>query len=333
LGLSDEERITKIVWAIRALVEHGQDLKSAVNSDTGYTVPYGSRRSAKELVRLTGKLWHSFLGRNSNGAFWIFGGDHNNEVRGAGGAWSTAILGQCEAHRPDENRDWFEERERGMPFDPFDSALTVSGLLEHPYRNAIYEIYAWSEQLSYALRRYNDKLKKSYKKLDKLISDIQGTCFDLFQRDTGFGKAYVGNVLLKALYADEKAREIFLSDHWHHHLGAGVKEATLTEIIEWDRWRLTHKDTLQNRLVLAMRIMGKRYHYDHQLKKLLGQVEGLGVRKKVIQREFAKCQKAHVASEEENRARYREDRDREVVQAIHGWRFKDELNDEEAGEE
>lgn len=299
MGLSDEERLNKMVWAVNSLTLNGRKLRSMRGED----VPYHSRETRDALVELLDQVWHAYLGGDSNGIFWLLGGDFNNPVRGPGAPWSTAIIAQCEAARPSPHSDW-ESRRSERPFDPFDGYLDVPGLLSGAFQKTVYDTYAWTEQLSYALRRYPDEIQRRYSKLNKLISDIQGCCFDLFRRDTSYGKAYVGNRLVEALYKVEGVAEVFAQLHFHHDFGRGLKEdATLGDILAWDKWRLTHKKTPQNAFTLALRIAGRHFHYEHKLRKLIELTRGMKVRKKVLQREFEKCAKAQKEHQSTRRTR------------------------------
>jgi len=321
LGLSDEERINKVVWAVNALASNGRKLRKLVESKDYDDIPYGSSEEAAALVGYLDQVWHAYLGAGSNGMFWIIGGDHNNPVEKPGAPWSTAIIAQCERNRPlpADTVSW-DELAGKQPFDPFDNFLDVRGLLPLDYHKLIFDTYAWTEQLVYALRRYRDKLLAGFPALDKLISDIQGCCFDLFQKQEAFGRAYVGSRLLKALYeTDPRVKEIFLELCFHHDLGPGIREGRLKDVIAWDHWRLDHKATPQNAIVLALRISGRRFKHAHKLRQIIEKTRGMGVREKVLQREFDKCLKASQEEEESSRKRYSQNRDWDALEAIHGY--------------
>ena len=105
-------------------------------------------------------LWHGLFGGNSNGAFWILGGDADNPVKGPNGAWSAAIDVLCDSNQPPleknkSQRAFDKAREkayRERPFNPFDSFLSVSGLIGYGrggrVLSAVYNIYRWTESLT-----------------------------------------------------------------------------------------------------------------------------------------------------------------------------------------
>lgn len=313
MGLSDEERLSKMVWAINALSRLGRELKDLDRDE----LPHDSNVSL--ISDYTDQLWHAYLGGDSNGAFWLLGGDHNNPVTQEGAPWSTAIMYQCETNRPRVDGVVTWEELSSKEFNPFRGFLDVPGLLPKTYQKKVYEIYGWTEQLSYALRRYKDALSDRYGELNKLISDIQGACFDIFAKDTGFGKAYVANRLFEELYRDEKAKKVLKELNTHHDLGSRIRSTTcsLTEIIAWDRWRLEHKKTTQNTLVLALRICGSHFHYDHQFKKMVDLTRKMDVKERVLRREFEKCKVAKASAEEKMHASFRGPE--EAAMAIHGY--------------
>lgn len=336
MGLSDEERVQKVFWGIEQLTHVLTDPDDLGNDDLIHEYGFGDRfpENLRRLRAIGDSLWHSFLGGDRNTAFWLMGGDADNPVRDPKGAWSAAIISMCEGHQPKTESDKFWERSRrDKTFDPFDGFLDIPGLLgqsEHgKVRRAVYNVYGWSEFLSYAVRRYDDKLRRGWGKIDKAISDIQGVCFSIFGRDEFYTRAYVLNRLLEALYGGRYAYDrdpvgIALNKlYMHHDLSRPMSRDGMTaEVIGWDAWRLQHKKTPENRLVLALRIAGRRFHYDHKLKELLGAIKDIKPKPstKRLEREFAKCKAAHEADEKGGQDRYREDAERDEVMAIHGYK-------------
>lgn len=326
MGLSHPERITKIVFAIRGIMEQSRKLEKEIQLQD-LEIPLESLPVLRLLVKLTDKLWYACLGGSTNNTFWLFGGDHNSKVKEPEGAWSIAVIALCDAYRKEPNDD--DNDDLDIPYDPFDDDLSIEGLLGHPYRKSVYQIYGWSEQITYALRRYNDSFRREYKKLDKLVSNIQGTCFEIFQADEAFATAYVGNTLLEALYKNEETKTILLNTNWHHDLASGIRSARLSEVVEWDRWRLTNDATLQNHLILAMRIMGDKFHYSHVFDELIKQVKGLNVNSEILKLEFEKCQTEHKELQKKQDMNYKKDNDADIIRVIHGWKLCADLMDKE----
>jgi len=340
MGLSDEERVQKVFWGIEQVTHLINDPDCLGNDDLVSEWGLGERfgDNIRRLRAVADGLWHSFLGGGKNTGFWLLGGDADNPVRGPSGAWSAAICSVCDEHRPKSDDGWHEKAMAKLPFNPFDEFLSIHGLLrqsEHgAVREAVYNIYGWSEFLSYAVRRYDDKLRQGWAKLDKAISDIQGTCFSIFGRDDMYTRAYVLNRLLEALYGgrygddEDPVRKAFLKLNMHHDLSRPMgRNGSTTEVIAWDAWRLQHKVTPQNRVVLALRIAGRRFHYDHQFKELVSLVSKAKPkpRLKRLESEFAKCKASHEADEKGSGDRYRERNNRDEVVVIHGYQGYDWL--------
>lgn len=284
MGLSKEERLGKMVWAVHALTRLGRELqaqRAAAMYLDGLPV----------LIELLDRLWHAYLGGRSNGMYWLVGGDLDGPVTEEGLPWSSIVMAQCEEARlpPDEPGE-------AHPFDPFRDMLSVKGLLPDDAHQKVYDVYGWTEQLAYALRRYPDELMAQYAVLDKLISDIQGACFHIFQSSTAYGRAYVGNRLLQALYDDTRVEEVFNELHLQVLLRKRIRSCTLAEVIAWDRWRLDHQMTLHNRVLLAIRICGPGFNEFH-FRKLMARVRG-SVCEPVLQRELAKCLELQAAERE-----------------------------------
>ena len=312
MGLSNDERTIKMVWAVHHLVRRCRDLKPI----------YPCEAEWLHLKELGDQAWHALLSGHSNGMFWILGGALEEDVGGPQSPWGVAVEYQCERARS-------EKEPYDNQFNPFDCFLSLDGLVgggnEGPSKRALLEIYRGTEALIYGLRRYDDAFRSQYPELDKLCSDILGTCFSLMQADQDFGKAYVGNRLLKWIYGgyNDPLQKALLGIHMHHDLSRFMVECTLADVIAWDRWRLTHKDCAQNRLILALRMAGHKFYFEHNLAQLIKDTHGMYIHKDVLEREFAKCVKAHAEKEKEGSKRYADDHEDEANSVIHGYDWRD----------
>ena len=325
MGLSDEERLEKIWWGVTQLQERLRDLPA--DSEEHHTLIDQGVHLLREKVDQT---WNAFLGRGSNSTFWLLGGDASDEVRGPHGAWSTAICGLCEEARRENPEDSPQE-----DFNAFDQHLSVEALLgdQRGRRRIVYDVFCWTEQLIYALRRYDDNLRQTLDPLSKLLADMQGICFGIFARDEDYAKAYVLNRVLAGLLGGEylwqkdKLGKILLddmnlADRFTRAMVANSppRGESLKTIIAWDHERLSMKPTVENRLLLLMRIAGRRLHYEHQIKDLLGHLKKarLRVRPEHVLYEFAKCKAAHDEKEGGDQAAYNQRSEEEALYAIHG---------------
>ena len=314
MGLSDEERVTQMCWAVHNLSTMCREL------EVGYP-----KEPWQYLKDLGDRLWHAFLGGHSNGMFWIIGGALESGVTGPNSPWGVLIESQCDEARRSTEKDPFKKDPNY--FDPFDGFLDISGLIQHAREGSnkkkLLDIYRSTEFLIYGLRRYDDELRGKYQDLDKLASDILGACFAIMHEDQDFGKAYVGERILKWIYGgyEDPLKKILLDLNIHHDLSRFMVDCTLADVIAWDKWRLTHKDCAQNRIVLALRMAGRGFHYEHCFKKLVEGTRGKNIREEVLRREFDKCVKAHEESESKQSREYLDDRVTEENIVIHGYGY------------
>jgi hypothetical protein len=282
------------------------------------------------------KLWHAYLGGQSNGVFWLFGGDANNTVTAPGAPWSTAIISHCEAANYEiklDNDEWERDyRKREKEFNPLDSDwLGIPGLLEVKADQKVFQIYLWSEQLSYAVRRYDDDLCKRLADVDVCISNIQGACFELFAEKDQFAKAYVASLLASKIYGDKWKREdkntyhVLMQDHSHHTLKTQLLKKSLKELLVLDRWRLENADNDQTRLTLFLDICGHALD-EFNFKRLKKNVIAaqLNVDMEDLEDLWQEKRK-EVANKKEKKINYEVTR---PATALHGWEAYDLVKDE-----
>lgn len=335
MGLSAEERVQKMFWAIHNL-NHALVDTTYLNSLAEYDDTYGRLALGVQQLRAKiGELWHALLASDSNAGFWFFGGDLDNPVTDRNGAWATAIAHHCNSHR--EDPDVYRMDPRNGPFNPFNGALCVDGLVrkcghEGMVMSQVLGIYRNTEYLSYGLRRYDDKLRARFAGVDKLISDIMGICFGIFAHREEYARAYVLNRTLRWVYTGSRdemfnpycpdpTAQILLDLCMHHSLSRPMgQEGSTAEVIRWDQWRLQHKPTPQNRIKMAMRIAGRLFHCDHQFAKLMEAAEKLTPRPKSrkIKKVFEQCKRAH--ANDGSARRHTEDTQLKAHMAVHGYR-------------
>jgi hypothetical protein len=285
MGLSNEERTSNIYEVIR-------QIKDCLDT-TGIKIPSHQRADFKAIRKEADKLWYAFIGHHRHSGFWIFGGDASNDVVAPNGPWSAAILRNISDSR---NEDSCRE------YDPVFDGLSVSSLIaqdrEGRVCKIVYDVFALSESLSYALRRYDDDFLRELSRLDKVVADLQGACYGFFRKSEAFTKAYVLHRIVAALYGvdqNDPVRTFFVEEHIHHDLSRPMVDSDLAEIMEWDAWRLQREMTPENRLVLALRIAGRRFHYEHKFKDMVRRLDGFDPkpRLEVLEAEFAACCEAH----------------------------------------
>ena len=305
MGLSDEERAKNLYWYTHQIYQKSLSLPDRDPLDHGYP----------RLKALCAQVWDAFLGHHSNGVHWILGSSAGNRVEKANSAWSAAIGIALEEDR-DESQ-WSKE----IDFDPFNGFIDISGLLGHVDKThaSVFDIFAWTENAVYALRRYNDDFLSNHVRLSRLISEIQGVCFGIFVKNDAFPRAYVLHEVLKLLYKDEVLAKVFAKQHWHHDFSRPMSDHTsLQEVRVWHR-RVTGKANLQDKIIVALEIAGRRFNYDHMFKDLVGLLPADQIDATVLRAAFDQCKAAHVDRETQSSASYQNATNYEYNQIIHGY--------------
>jgi len=301
MGLSDQERIQKMYPAIMQMTKSGDSLEKH-----------------PKLKELCGKLWPAFLGKNPNNLHWLLGSSATKLITKPGSAWETAILEHLESTQ--EDKDCFRDENEHEKM--FDYNLSIEKLL-HSEQAKVYRIFAYSESLTYPLRRYNDKFEESFSALSDLISAIQGECYTIFANDDTFAKAYILNRICDFLYENyfpywkEKwdfFTKLLVVHNCHHHLKRpmectiidGEELKTITNwhtVLAVSKERSTKEEYLLNRIVIAIRIMGYEIT-EHFMEDLIENIKKAKLSPneiKIIKKECTKALKSSADKKEKER--------------------------------
>lgn len=322
MGLSDEERFLKIAFACRSLYKTADELANCDDYDKFAT-----------LHKLCKDVWFAFIGNTSNSAHWLLGSSAGNIITKPDGLWPAAIIEALHRARPSDDPEFDETLQE--EFDKFDAldVLDVTSLLRQEHYKgtelaATFEIFAWTEQLTYALRRYDDKFLAGLERLSKQIAEIQGVCFEIFTSfDEQFARAYLVREICEKLYANKKFREIAEKQSWCHHLSKPMRERTeLSKLLKHHRDILQNKTKLKrNELLLfidiAFAMMGTRYHYEHDFRALETYLVGLNVDNKFIaqlRKIFDTTVALHNECEKSSHNEYSDEQRRDELCWVHG---------------
>jgi hypothetical protein len=302
MGLSNEERLKGLFYDIESMVSRADAIK-------------GESDHPQKLVAFVDQLWYAFLGKTRNSAHWIMDSSASNPVAwDTISPWGVAINHHCQDLLKDE-----PEIPSSDKFDAFDGFLNVPGLLGQAgmvYKN-VYEIFAYSEQAVYHLRRYDDELSESLSGLSKLLADIQGECFQIFIDDQTYARAYILNIVTKMIYgthypySEEKwdpLTQFLAKDNMHHDLSRMMqpRDADTEKLaalhVKLHRAKETKKLTLMLRAEAMLLLAGRRFHYDHKFAELK-----VALRRRVTAKEmrtlrvlFNKCKKDHKEDEKKS---------------------------------
>lgn len=320
MGLSNEERTTKMTWAVHYLTAAARKLPPGYNT----------------VKTPCDRLWHALLGKVSNPTHWVFGSSADNPIGGAASPWSIALEGYFEddrnreppTERTKEHNDYYKDPKADMPYDLERDILrmvNLHALLALPDDkglDTVYEIYARTEDISYALRRYNDDYRRSFADLDTLVSDIQGACFSIFATHEDYARAYLlDQILTHGIYTDAcPIKQHALRHNWHHHLSRPMTADTPLKTLRQWHLRITNGLNPTGWVTLALEIMGHHYHYEHQYKELLADAKTrkIPLDTKKTRAAFDRNVKAHKTHEANQHKAYGRNQTYDHLSAIHG---------------
>lgn len=329
MGLSNEERFQGILCAIDRINHLDYD-KSKTFLDLS------------EIQNLVSQLWHAAIGKSKNSTHWILGSctDHyisNNPTD----PWGIALQNQVENIVNPGLKDVFPS----PSFDAFDGFLDIGGLLRVADKSMeyVFNVYKAMEHMVYLLRRYDDGFRADFKDLDKLISDIQGACFHIMQDNEDFPKAYILHHICKDLYGSnypynkeeyDTVTKWLVNNNMHHDLNRPMVYGYLRgEDLKWMvETQLEFEATKKNqidRLLTALKICGRRFHYNHQHEDLLKIVKNNGsLRKysKKIKDALENCKKQREESEKEQQKSNKEEAPRALdIVGRYGFETPEEI--------
>ena len=246
MGLGKDERYNGVMHCVEKLAKIGE---------------------GTPVEKFTSKLWHALLRKNNNSCHWVFGSASAGNVKLDGASvWERAICSHTEDinNKDDEDSGVFDATKN------FSIDLLVrygEGKLCETHKK-MFEIYEWTENIIYYLRRYDDEMpNKDFADLDKLISDIQGECFSYFKDNEVFAKAYIVNKIIGHIYHGTYP---FQKDKWNvlvQWLAKNNVHHDLNRCMEMDLIDLAkiHMDlvndlSIKNKAITVGKIMLRRLH-------------------------------------------------------------------------
>lgn len=239
MGLDNHTRSVGLIFAVKKMYEFGK----------------GTR-----LEHLTSKLWPALIGSQPNNSHWIIGSSTSRAIKKYDTSlWAISIL--CHV------RDDEDEIERDNVVEQF---LSISALLEEKgfdKSKEIFEIFRWTEQAVYYLRRYPDEFFRENDKLNDIICNIQGECFSIFHEEEDFAKAYIINNIMEIAYGPFypfqrkrwNALTRWLVDHNVHHNLNRCMEMQIEDLVEIHKSVLGDK-SMKNLVVNLGKLMVRRLH-------------------------------------------------------------------------
>ncbi len=331
MGLSNQERTRKILYGVRGMVEKAEKLEKQASD------AYPDENKILRLAKFCNSLWPALMGKTSNGAHWLIGSSSSNLVLSENeDLWSIAVCSSLpEVNEGDVIPSKDELYLSKLEWHPLKERLNIESLLGDNAISTVCSIYKISEDIVYALRRYDDDYLSSKKEFSDLIASIQGTCFSILYNNKEFTICYVVNQICNILYADkyrfdeDKYEDVV--DEWlhtsnmHHDIirVIGRKGENLEWIVKQHLILLASEgiDLKRNRVLVALRMSGRKYHYSHQHKSLF---EILKKDKDMqdesflaeVSKELEACKKAKIEDEESSQKEYKEEN---KASCLYGW--------------
>lgn len=262
MGLSNNERFEKIVYSITNIIEKAEGLTSKFD----------------KLKNLTQELWPAFLGRESNGLFWIIGGGFSSSNLTEANLLSVAFKQQM--IREDREDVFLRPKKEGESYSDssgcrktLDRMLDIGYLASNQEVSNIIEINQWIENLAYALCRYDDDFSESLLALNKIIRKMQGELFNIIRNDATYFRAWLlKNIISKCLnvWSDDIVSKWVRKDNIHHSLTLSDKHETqeLQETFFYLQNKSYKEITTQEKLLILLALCRHRFHYKHQFENL-----------------------------------------------------------------
>lgn len=216
MGLSDEERITKIYYSILRITEHADKINPEAEG------AYGYKDHLKKLKDFSTQLWPAIQSAKGNGLYWLMGPD--DEVRSFHTTvWSLGLSNHIErAQKPKEKhpkKDWV--------YDPINKgSLSVKSLIG-PNLAAVKNVHDWLQNIQYAANRYADELSEGLKDLRDLVARMIGEVFAIYNAEPRFASAWLLNEIAQKLYGNisyklrkdvDDVTKLMLDQNSHHDM-------------------------------------------------------------------------------------------------------------------
>ena len=327
MSLSDEERLRGMYYAIRNLTGVAKQWRSDHRLQRNRF-----EDDFTEVRDLIDKLWHAFLGGDTQGMLWFMGPDSVQTIKGEPQSpWALALTCTLEekVKKVRGHRDW--QYDGQDPFNALDH-LCITSLLNHDDWKGVpasylLKAYQHTETIMYYLRRYNDDFSDRYEKVSALISQIQGECFRVFSERDCFAKAYLIHEMMEILYGGgypysdpDVVTSILSSEVLHHDFTALMKlpledliphHIELVQTFEAARKRTNNKEyddyeLTRLRLFKVIEFSTKTHQYEHVRDKIVATLEGTDLAKEIpkVKKAWKRLKKAWKKNKEAENKRY-----------------------------
>jgi len=319
MGLCNTERYAGVLRAAKRIYQNATEMPDAYDT--------------KPIRDHALNIWASIFGSASNSVHWFMGSSATNEVIKENSPWAVALMGHWKVEREKDN--FFNKVQENAPFDPFDGFLDISGILELESKSfaRVYDVYAWTEQLIYYLRRYDDEFVVENKELSDWASVTMGLCFSHFEQYQDYAKAYLYHQICEKLYKNDVLEKIARKQCWHHNLRSRYRDYSLEDLMNYHMRLFEKEPSLKTIFEVALELQGRSYHYDHLFKEFTTYLkEEHGYTDTAsFKKIFDQNKKKKEEYDSKSTGKYREERKESAFLAIHGydWKYKQQEKEEQ----
>jgi hypothetical protein len=262
MGLSNQERYSKILWSVK-------NIENLLSGLKGY--------STEKLQKFQGKLWPALLNGDSNSSFWLCGGGFDSDDFSNGGFLCEALS----ANKPEEEESWFRRDERNYIENNLKLSHILGGI--NSEKGAVVEIYQWVEHFYYAANRYQDEFSTGMSDIKNLISNLKGELFSIISGDEDYLRGYLLQKILEKcidVYDDDcPLTKLINKEYLFHHFQ--LQEAPFHDVKDlMEAWR-DIQFTYQRDIPLAKRVFfvlacfGRRIGCPSRQKAIIAALDGV----------------------------------------------------------
>jgi hypothetical protein len=258
MGLSNEERYSKILWTVKNIEDKLAELKKDYSND--------------KLKSFSGKLWPALLNNDSNGGFWLFGGGFS-KTEFEGGFLCEALS----VHKPAEKDPFFSSEKNYI-----ESNLHLPSIIGdyNSTESTLVEIYQWIENFYYAANRYKDEFSEAMPELKNLIANLKGELFNTISRDPIYLRGYLLYQIFSKcieIYDKECPLTKLIDENYLFHnfkLQDKVYHKTENLLNTWReiQFKYTRDIPLDERIYIVLALMGRKIGDDYRQKEIKKQI-------------------------------------------------------------
>lgn len=258
MGLSNEERYSKILWTVKNIEDKLAELKKDYGND--------------KLKSFSGKLWPALLNNDSNGGFWLFGGGFS-KTEFEGGFLCEALS----VHKPAEKDPFFSSEKNYI-----ESNLHLPSIIGdyNSTESTLVEIYQWIENFYYAANRYKDEFSEVMPELKNLIANLKGELFNIISRDSIYLRGYLLYQILSKcieIYDEECPLTKLINENYLFHnfkLQDEIYHKTENLLNTWReiQFKYTRDIPLDERIYIVLALMGRKIGGLYEQNKIRKQI-------------------------------------------------------------